>query len=123
MGDEFHVWKQHFIDQARGLIPHQRNFYKVSEQKGKGDQPSIKLVSPTEQVVERAKSTLSDPPMVYDPVTGVTNQPINETIKKKRTYKRKRKTDKKKKIKKRKKGKKPNKKGKEKGKKKKWWDM
>jgi hypothetical protein len=82
MSEEFAVWKRHFINQARGLIPHQNKFYKVREQKGSGGgSANIKLVTPTQQVVERAKSTLSDPPVVYDPVTGITNQPINGLVK------------------------------------------
>lgn len=75
MGDDFEIWKNHFIDQARGRIPFHRKFYKVSNQGGHGTRvsgdPSIKMVTPTEQVVERAKTTLSDPPSIYDPVTGV----------------------------------------------------
>lgn len=71
MGDEFQTWKEHFIEQAKGLVPHQRKFYRVSMQHGKGGEPPIKMVSPTEQVVERAKSTLSQPPTIYDPVTGI----------------------------------------------------
>lgn len=88
MGEDFRAWKQHFINQARGSIPHQKYFYKVSEQKGGGD-PHLKLhiVSPTQQAVDQAKATLSDPPVVYDPVTGITNQPINESIKKPRKRK------------------------------------
>ena len=70
MDEEFKIWKDHFIDQAHGLIPHEKRFYKVSTQKGRGVKPNIKLISPTEQIVERAKSSLSNPPEVYDPVTG-----------------------------------------------------
>jgi hypothetical protein len=90
MSEDFGAWKRHFINQARGLIPHQNSFYKVREQKGGGGggEQNIKLVTPTQQVVERAKSTISDPPVVYDPVTGITNQPLNESIK--TTQKRKR---------------------------------
>jgi len=71
MGDNFATWKEHFIQQARGLVPHQRKFYRVSLQHGKGGEPAIKMVSPTQEVVERAKSNLNDPPSVYDPVSGV----------------------------------------------------
>lgn len=74
MTEEFNTWKHHFIQQARGLIPHEKHFYKVSSQKGKGDSTNIKLVTPTQQIVERAKSTLNhqpiQPPSIYDPVTG-----------------------------------------------------
>jgi len=71
MGDNFQTWKTHFIQQAKGLIPHERRFYRVSMQEGKGDEPPIKMVSPTEQVVDRARSSLNEPPSVYDPVSGV----------------------------------------------------
>jgi hypothetical protein len=108
MTEEFAAWKQHFINQARGKIPHQNRFYKVREQKGGGNgggEANIKLITPTQQVVERAKSTLSDPPVVYDPVTGITNQPMNKSIKTTKRKKqscncknKKRKTEKKKKI-------------------------
>lgn len=92
MGDSFQEWKQHFIDQARGLIPHQKNFYKVVQQRGKGgNQANIQLVSPTKQVVERAKSTLSQPPTVYDPVTGLVQKPGFGTPLKKRKYTKKKK--------------------------------
>lgn len=89
MGEEFQTWKQHFINQARGLIPHQRKFYKVSLQEGGGEQPRIKMVSPTEQIVERAKATLEQPPSVYDPVTGVMQQTSGKHIKARRPRKRK----------------------------------
>ncbi|MEK6266753.1 MAG: hypothetical protein N2B06_18590 [Clostridium sp.] len=81
MSEEFQTWKHHFIQQAKGLIPHQKRFYKVSMQQGKGDQPTIKMVSPTEQVVERAKSDLVQPPSVYDPVTGVMQQTSGKHLK------------------------------------------
>jgi hypothetical protein len=74
MSEDFQVWKNHFINQAKGLIPHQKRFYKVSMQQGGGSQPIIKMVSPTEQIVERAKSTLDQAPSVFDPVTGVMQQ-------------------------------------------------
>ena len=43
---------KHFSDMAQGLVPYQRKFYKVHPQVGSGD---IKIVTPTEAVVERAK--------------------------------------------------------------------
>ena len=73
MSEEFQAWKQHFIQQAKGLIPHQKRFYKVSMQQGKGDQPNIKMVSP--------KSDLVQPPSVYDPVTGVMQQTSGKHLK------------------------------------------
>lgn len=94
MGSDFHEWKKHFIDQARGLIPHEKKFYAVSQQRGKEDtrQVNINMVSPTEQVVERAKATLSHPPTTYDPISGVMQQGEveNTKIKRKRKTKRKR---------------------------------
>lgn len=94
MADEFNTWKRHFIEQARGLIPHERNFYKVSSQTGKGETTNIKMVTPTEQVVERARATLSQPASVYDPVTGIMQrtQARHKTIS---SQKRKRKVTKK----------------------------
>jgi hypothetical protein len=92
MSEEFQAWKNHFIDQAKGLIPYQKKFYKVSMQQGGGTQPQIKMVSPTEQIVERAKASLQ-PPSVYDPVTGVMQQTKGKHIP--TSYKRKRKISKK----------------------------
>lgn len=90
MTEEFHAWKKHFIDQAKGLIPHQKKFYKVSMQQGGGSQPILKMVSPTEQVVERAK--LEQPPTMYDAVTGVMQQTKmkHTTVKRKTSKKKKR---------------------------------
>ena len=136
MNEEFHIWKQHFINQAKGLIPQGKHFYKVSSQKGKGETTAnIKMVSPTEQVVERAKSAVSQapsvPPTVYDPVTGVIQSSkrlphgkaisrkrkkknTNKVPKKKRKVSSKKKTKKKKKINQKKGKKKTNKKKKQK---------
>lgn len=91
MSEEFHTWKQHFINQAKGLIPYQKKFYKVSMQQGAGSQPTIKMVSPTEQIVERAKASLDQPPTVYDPVTGVVQQTNVKHIKPTSPRKKKRK--------------------------------
>lgn len=95
MSEEFQTWKEHFIEQAKGLVPPQKNFYKVSMQHGRGKEPTIKMVAPTEQVVERAKSSLADPPpaqppSIYDPVTGVMQQSSEKHKKAHRTRKRKR---------------------------------
>ena len=95
MADEFGEWKRHFLNQARGLIPPQKTFYKVSEQRGKGGETNIKMVSPTQQIVDRAKSTLAQPPTVYDPVTGVvreTESIMEEHKPRKRKINRKKKT-------------------------------
>jgi hypothetical protein len=101
MSDEFQTWKQHFLDQAKGLIPHQKKFYKVSvQQGGGGSHPPVKIVSPTEQIVERAKASLNQPPTVYDPVTGVMQQTNRKHIG--ASHKRKRKTHKKKRLQKKK---------------------
>ena len=139
MGADFEEWKKHFLDQARGLIPHQRNFYKVSEQRGKGaGETNIKMVSPTQQVVERAKSTLSNPPTVYDPVTGVVHRPESSSkttripkrkytsrkVTNPKKYKKEKKKKKTRKINKKKKCKKVSRKNlskKKKPKSKKWW--
>lgn len=130
MSEEFQTWKQHFINQAKGLIPHQRKFYKVSMQQGGGGQPTIKMVSPTEQIVERAKASLDHPPSVYDPVTGVMQQTKGKHVKIATHHKRKRKINNKKQSKKKRlsklKSKKPKKKTNTKRPKKKvtskrWW--
>lgn len=76
MSNNFEVWKNHFINQARGLIPHQEKFYSVTVDKGGGaevgkNNESINLVSPMQQVVERAKTDISNPTNIYDPVTGI----------------------------------------------------
>ena len=54
-------WKQHFSKMIEGNIPN-HNFYVISKnQTGAGDSKEnlIKIVSPTENVVERAKSELT----------------------------------------------------------------
>jgi len=75
MADNFSVWKQHFVNQAKGLIPHQEKFYKVASQKdggGKGiTSGEMKMVTPTQEVVERAKTQSPLPSAIYDPVSGV----------------------------------------------------
>jgi len=75
MGDNFAIWKQHFINQAKGLVPHQEKFYKVASQNegvGKGiTSGEIKMVTPTQEVVERAKTQPPLPPAIYDPISGV----------------------------------------------------
>jgi hypothetical protein len=96
MSDEFQTWKEHFINQSKGLIPHQRKFYKVSLQKGRGDQPIIKMVAPTEQVVDRAKSKLTEAPNIYDPVTGAMQQTDSKHIKVKEFSRKRKHTTKKK---------------------------
>lgn len=107
MNEEFHLWKEHFINQAKGLIPQEIFFYNVSTQKGRGEpSANIKMVSPTEQIVKRAKATLSQvptsPPTVYDPVTGVIQAEQRKTQTKLPSRKRKNTNTKKKKYKKRK---------------------
>lgn len=82
MAEDYQMWIRHFVDQSKGLIPHQRVFYKigVNSQKGEG-KPSIQVVSPTEQVVERAKSTLQElRKPSYDPVTGVVHQSLQKLL-------------------------------------------
>lgn len=106
MADEFQIWKDHFIRQAHGKMPHEKKFYNVSEQVGQGGGANIKLISPTQQMVERAKSTLSHPedshaPTIYDPVTGVMQNSTKEHRKVKSPRKRKYKTHSKKGAKKR----------------------
>lgn len=82
MAEDYQMWIRHFIDQSKGLIPHQRVFYKlgVNSQKGEG-KPTIQVVSPTQQVVERAKSTLQEQRKPsYDPVTGVVHQSLQNLL-------------------------------------------
>lgn len=81
MSEEFQTWRQHFIDQAKGLIPHQRKFYKVSMQEGKGKEPAIKMISPVQSIINRAKSEIAHPPSVYDPVTGIMQQTNRKHVK------------------------------------------
>lgn len=76
--DSYQVWIQHFIDQSKGLVPHQSLFYKInnSSQKGEG-KPTIQAVTPTEQVLARAKSSMEEQSKPsYDPVTGVFHQSL-----------------------------------------------
>lgn len=82
MAGNYQLWIQHFIDQSKGLIPHQKLFYKIgaNSQSGEG-KPSIQVVSPTEQVVARAKSSLEDRNKhSYDPVTGVFRQSLTNLL-------------------------------------------
>lgn len=78
MGDKFSIWEQHFIKQAKGLVPHQDNFYKVTSEKQrdtdmtKGDTGS-KVNPHVGQIVERAKNA---PTTIYDPVSGVARQTV-----------------------------------------------
>jgi len=75
MADNFAIWKQHFINQAKGLIPHQEKFYKVASEKGGGGKGltsgEFKMVSPTQEVVERAKTQPPLPVSIYDPISGL----------------------------------------------------
>ena len=96
MEDNFAVWKKHFIDQAKGLIPHQSQFYKVttsareegSMEEGK---KNVKIESPLKQMIVRAKNA---PQTIYDPTTGVMRHSLGkprsvQTSKKKRSVKKK----------------------------------
>lgn len=75
MSNNFEVWKNHFIRQAKGLIPHEKQFYQVTTEKGDSEKikndHNVTLVSPMQEVVERAKTNINNPIPTYDPVTGV----------------------------------------------------
>lgn len=75
MGDKFAVWRHHFENQARGLIPRQNSFYKVHSTSHNTQQEifgkKIQIMPPSQQVVQRAKSTLGVPETIYDPVIGM----------------------------------------------------
>lgn len=80
MEGEYQMWVQHFIDQAKGLVPHQKTFYKIGSQRGEGKN-TIQLVTPTKQVVERAKSSLEELRKdTYDPITGVVHQSMSKLL-------------------------------------------
>ena len=55
-------WKKHFLDMVEGKKSNIKNVYLLknnkSKQVGGGADPTIKLVTPTQQAVERAKSDL-----------------------------------------------------------------
>ena len=56
-------WKRHFVNMAENGTS-SKKFYALSSQKGAGVSNELKLVTPTEQAVEQAKSELlrsSDP--------------------------------------------------------------
>lgn len=91
MEGQYQIWIQHFINQAKGLVPHQKAFYKVGSQRGEG-KPVIQLVTPTEQVVERAKASLKEKNDTYDPVTGVVHQSVSSLLRGKNSSKRKKKS-------------------------------
>jgi len=125
MGDSFLAWKQHFIKQAKGLVPHQDSFYNVTTERnaGNGDTSSnIKttLVSPVQQMVERAKSDVIEGSAIYDPVTGVMRHSGRKVRRVRRSGKKKSSSKKKKVVKRGRvtKKKTKSKKGKGKGKKK-----
>ena len=89
MGGDFEIWKRHFINQAKGLIPHQDRFYQVTSEKGSGegmqnDKHPITIVSPMQQIVERAKTDIINPSPIYDPVTGV----VRHSVKRARTVRK-----------------------------------
>lgn len=102
MDDNFAIWRKHFVDQAKGLIPHQSQFYKVTtsereEGSMEGGKKDVKIV---EQMVERAKNA---PRTIYDPTTGVMRQSLGKprsvrTLKKKAPAKKKKSTKKHKKA-------------------------
>lgn len=75
MGDKFDIWRRHFEKQARGLIPHDNTFYKVQTAPQNNQQEifgkKIQIGPPTQQAIERAKSSLYNPPTIYDPVLGI----------------------------------------------------
>jgi len=90
MADNFSVWKEHFIKQAKGLIPHENYFYRVvtagreegSMEEGKNN---VKVVTPLAQIVERAKNAPTD---TYDPTTGVIRQLLSKPRKVRTSKKR-----------------------------------
>ena len=49
---ETNPWVKHFSDMTQGLVPYNKKIYTVTQQVGGGD---VKIVTPTEAVVERAK--------------------------------------------------------------------
>ena len=50
---ETNPWVKHFSDMAQGLIPYQKKKHTVAPEVGSGD---IKIVTPTQEVVERART-------------------------------------------------------------------
>lgn len=82
MGDNFSVWRKHFENQARGLIPHDSAFYKVSSERGNGEESKgeskMTVISPSQQIVERAKKQLKYAEVIYDPVTGITQHSVGK---------------------------------------------
>jgi len=79
MADKFTAWKQHFVKQAKGLVPHEDTFYNVTTEKSgekafSNANPNVTLVSPVQQLVERAKNDKPETSTIYDPVTGVMRQ-------------------------------------------------
>lgn len=75
MSDKFAAWRQHFENQARGLVPRENTFYKISSTPLKDEEElfgkQIQIVPSTQQAIARAKSTLSDVNTIYDPVLGI----------------------------------------------------
>lgn len=91
MTDKFTIWKNHFINQAKGLIPHQHSFYGVSSQ-NKGNEVKSehqsKIMLPTQEIVERVKRAQPNPLSIYDPVTGEMSHFSNSSRGVRRSYTR-----------------------------------
>ena len=86
------VWKKHFIDMVNGKKKKQKNVYVVQSGKGESNEKkeSIKLVTPTQQVVERAKSDmkrgLEEEGAEMNPVINIKRRRVKKkTIRRKRT--------------------------------------
>jgi hypothetical protein len=90
----FDVWKQHFVKQAKGLLPREDSFYPVTTEVNANrsisdGQIKVDLVSPVQQAVERAESDINSYTPIYDPVTGVTRHSSGKlrSVRKKRATK------------------------------------
>jgi hypothetical protein len=90
----FDVWKQHFVKQAKGLLPREDNFYPMTTEANvnrsiSDGQIKVNLVSPVQQAVERAESDANSYTPIYDPVTGVTRHSSGKfrSVRKKRATK------------------------------------
>ena len=54
---DLNTWKNHFLDMASTSHAKSKKMYTVGKQFG-GSQPSVQLVTPTEQAVQMAKADL-----------------------------------------------------------------
>lgn len=91
MTDKFTAWRQHFENQARGLIPRENTFYQVSSTPQRQQEElfgkQIEMAPSTQQAVARAKNALDNINIIYDPVLGIQRHFRGRTQRVKKSFK------------------------------------